>query len=102
MHGSGLVGMCAGALAGDVSAIKCYGRTGAGSSQTPDERTLFQIGSISKTFTATLLADRVAQGTVSLDTTVRSLIPAGDHPDLFRAAWQAFTDLLTDQGIEYA
>ena len=36
----------------------------------------FEIGSITKTFTATLLAQRVAQGAVRLDEPVRNLLPA--------------------------
>lgn len=43
----------------------------------PDEATLFEIGSITKTFTALLLADGVTRGDWSLGTPVRELLPAG-------------------------
>src|SRR5215203_5574084 len=42
----------------------------------PDGRTLFEIGSVTKTFTATLLADIVLRGDVALDTPVGELLPA--------------------------
>lgn len=38
---------------------------------------VFEIGSISKTFTALMLAQMVQQGTVKLDEPVRELLPAG-------------------------
>ncbi len=41
----------------------------------PDSRTLYEIGSISKVFTALLLADAVVRGEVTLDTTIGDLLP---------------------------
>lgn len=45
-----------------------------------DENTEFEIGSVTKTFTAEILANQVEAGRVSLDTTVGDLIDAGDAP----------------------
>jgi D-alanyl-D-alanine-carboxypeptidase/D-alanyl-D-alanine-endopeptidase len=42
----------------------------------PDDRTLYEIGSISKVFTALLLADSVVRGEVTLDTPIARLLPA--------------------------
>jgi CubicO group peptidase (beta-lactamase class C family) len=42
-----------------------------------DEHTIFEIGSISKTFTALLLADAVTRGEARLDQPVAELLPAG-------------------------
>ena len=42
-----------------------------------DERTVFEIGSISKTFTGLLLADAVTRGEVQLDQPVAELLPEG-------------------------
>src|SRR3954470_16575798 len=53
-----IVGICMGAIDQQTRAIKCYGRVSPGSKQKPSRTTLFQIGSLSKTFTATLLALR--------------------------------------------
>lgn len=41
----------------------------------PDDRTLYEIGSISKVFTSLLLADAVVRGEVTLDTPVARLLP---------------------------
>src|SRR5688572_3076671 len=41
----------------------------------PDGRTLFEIASVTKTFTATLLADMVLRGEVTLDTPIADLLP---------------------------
>lgn len=42
-----------------------------------DERALFEIGSVTKLFTATLLADMAARGEVSLDDPVARFLPEG-------------------------
>ena len=52
-----------------------FGRFDAESSQEPDARTLFEIGSVTKTFTALLLADLVEQGKVKLSDPVRLYLP---------------------------
>jgi serine-type D-Ala-D-Ala carboxypeptidase/endopeptidase len=43
----------------------------------PDERTIFEIGSITKTFTAILLADLAREGLVALDDPVQRHLPEG-------------------------
>lgn len=52
-----------------------YGETERDNGQLPDEGTLFEIGSISKTFTATLLAYLVQKGEVSLDDPITLYLP---------------------------
>ncbi|TCW26696.1 CubicO group peptidase (beta-lactamase class C family) [Dietzia cinnamea] len=60
--------------------VAARGDTGRG--EVPDDHTLFEIGSITKTFTALLLADGVVCGRWRLDTPVRDLLPTGvDVPD---------------------
>jgi D-alanyl-D-alanine-carboxypeptidase/D-alanyl-D-alanine-endopeptidase len=51
------------------------GTTGNPAHPTPTADTLFEIGSITKVFTALLLADQVNQGGVTLETPVEELIP---------------------------
>jgi len=51
--------------------------TGAPGSAELDRNTLFEIGSITKTFTSTILADMVGRGEVSLDDPVAKYLPAG-------------------------
>jgi D-alanyl-D-alanine-carboxypeptidase/D-alanyl-D-alanine-endopeptidase len=47
----------------------------------PDGDTVYEIGSITKTFTATLLADAVLAGRFTLDTPVADLLPDFKIPD---------------------
>jgi len=42
--------------------------------------TVYEIGSVSKTFTALLLADAIARGEVAADTAVGALLPLGGAP----------------------
>jgi CubicO group peptidase (beta-lactamase class C family) len=52
---------------------------GSGVSIKVDRNTLFEIGSISKVFTALILADMVNKGEVSLDDPAAKYLPAGHH-----------------------
>ena len=58
---------------GDRSHVYAFGKLDDG--KTPGADTLFQIGSITKTFTATLLAEAVENGKLKLDTPVAELLP---------------------------
>jgi CubicO group peptidase (beta-lactamase class C family) len=49
-----------------------------------DASTEFQIGSITKTFTATLLAEMVRSGKVRLDDPIGMYLPAGAHAPAFK------------------
>lgn len=63
-----------------------YGETENGNKQLPDENTLFEIGSISKTFTATLLAYLAQTQLLSIDDTITNYLPdsVAANPDLRR------------------
>jgi CubicO group peptidase (beta-lactamase class C family) len=52
-----------------------YGSMAKDRTQTPDDNTLFEIGSITKVFTSLILADMVERGELTLDTPVQSLLP---------------------------
>ena len=52
---------------------------GTGVAAKVDRDTLFEIGSISKVFTALILADMVNKGEVSLDDPAAKYLPAGHH-----------------------
>jgi serine-type D-Ala-D-Ala carboxypeptidase/endopeptidase len=54
---------------------RVFGHTAGG--RTFDGRTLFEIGSITKVYTATLLADMVERGEVKLDDPVQKYLPEG-------------------------
>ena len=76
-----IVGMCVGAIGpnGEYAATKCYGETQTGFHITPTSHTLFWIGSVTKTMTATLLALRVNQGSVQLNDRVDNYLPSAYH-----------------------
>lgn len=57
---------------GSDTAVLGFGRKGR---RAPDARTVYEIGSLSKTFTGLLLADAVKSGRVTLDQPVAALLP---------------------------
>jgi D-alanyl-D-alanine-carboxypeptidase/D-alanyl-D-alanine-endopeptidase len=63
---------------GDRSHVYAFGTLDDG--KAPDANTIFQIGSITKTFTATLLAEAVENGKLKLDTPVAKLLPGFTIP----------------------
>lgn len=71
------VGLVVGVLEGGEGRCLAYGETVLGSGKAPDEDTVYEIGSITKVFTALLLADAVERGAVSLDDPVQKYLPAG-------------------------
>ncbi|WP_437921762.1 serine hydrolase domain-containing protein [Sphingobacterium sp. LRF_L2] len=52
-----------------------YGETEKGNQTIPSENTLYEIGSISKVFTATLLADLVKKNTIHLEDSISKFLP---------------------------
>ncbi|NGM67014.1 serine hydrolase domain-containing protein [Sphingobacterium sp. SGR-19] len=52
-----------------------YGETEKGNNTLPTENTLYEIGSITKVFTATLLADLVTKDVIRLDDSIMSFLP---------------------------
>jgi serine-type D-Ala-D-Ala carboxypeptidase/endopeptidase len=72
------VGVVVGAIIGDTRVVSRF----AGGGQTaPRDDAIFQIGSITKVFTALALADAVTSGELSLDTPLASLLPTMTHPN---------------------
>lgn len=61
-----------------------YGETVKDNQQLPNQKTLYQIGSITKTFTATLLAKAVVDKKVGLQDTITKYLPdsVAENPDL--------------------
>ncbi|HEV8481969.1 MAG TPA: serine hydrolase domain-containing protein [Blastocatellia bacterium] len=76
---SDIVGMCVGAVGPNYSETKCYGEILNGSGIAPTDHTLFWIGSVTKTMTATLLALRAREGTVDLNDRVDKYLPSNFH-----------------------
>ena len=67
-------GVVAGLVRGDDSRSWGFGTVAMGSSRAPDAQTVFEVGSITKVFTATLLARMAEQGLVALDDPIRPLL----------------------------
>lgn len=70
-----VVGMSIGVLYDGKSLVRGYGKLAADDPRTPDGRTIYEIGSVTKVFTGLLLADAVVAERVSLTTPVDQLLP---------------------------
>jgi D-alanyl-D-alanine-carboxypeptidase/D-alanyl-D-alanine-endopeptidase len=76
------VGLSIGVISADGSTRTFgYGSTSLERLALPTPRTRYAIASITKTFTATLLAQAVAEGRLRLDDDIRRYLP-GDYPNL--------------------
>jgi CubicO group peptidase (beta-lactamase class C family) len=71
----GVPGMVVGVLADGRDSFAAHGVTSVENPLPADERTMFTIASVSKTFTATALMRLVAEGKVELDAPVRRYVP---------------------------
>ncbi|HEY2251625.1 MAG TPA: serine hydrolase [Planctomycetaceae bacterium] len=69
------VGLGVGVFSGGTQCTFFGGRISTERNQPPDERTLFEIGSITKVFTTTLLADLHLAGELGLDDRVNRYLP---------------------------
>jgi len=67
-------GVVIGVLREDTTAVHAFGAVDP-TGRPPTARTLFEIGSVTKTFTGLLLADAVERGKVELSTPVGALLP---------------------------
>ena len=69
------VGIAVGIIYQGQEHVLGYGETSLGSKREPNGDTLFEIGSITKVFTATLLADMADEGLVKLDDPIKVFLP---------------------------
>jgi CubicO group peptidase (beta-lactamase class C family) len=68
-------GISIGILKAGKITVYNYGETEKGKKQLPTAATIYEIGSISKTYTAILLADAVKKGKVKLDDPINKYLP---------------------------
>ena len=68
-------GLVVGVVERDQCSVFGYGKASDPSAEPPRGDTLFEIGSITKVFTTTLLSVLVADGLVNLDDSVCELVP---------------------------
>ena len=79
----------------DGPRLVAYGTPGNSKSRPLDGDTVFEIGSITKVFTALLLADMVAHGEVELTDPVEKYLPAEGRPKAFDHKSISLLDLAT-------
>jgi CubicO group peptidase (beta-lactamase class C family) len=70
------IGLVIGCLQGGQQRVVGYGRVRTDAQDLPDGGTIFEIGSVTKVFTALLLADLAEQGMVGLDDPLAGYLPA--------------------------
>jgi serine-type D-Ala-D-Ala carboxypeptidase/endopeptidase len=75
-HGRAHVGLVVGVWWDGETWTFVRGRLEAGRPEAPSPATIFEIGSVTKVFTALLLADMAAEGLVGLDDPVQRYLPA--------------------------
>ncbi|WP_167474756.1 serine hydrolase domain-containing protein [Nocardia arthritidis] len=71
----GIPGVAVGIYAGGEAVFACHGVTSVENPLPVDEDTVFALGSVSKTFTATAVLCLAARGKVELDAPVRRYVP---------------------------
>ncbi len=86
---------------GKVVATKGYGVRRLGSPERVDENTMFDIASLSKSFTAAAIATLVDEGKMRWDDPVRRWLPYVEFSDSYRTANVTIRDLLSHRvGVE--
>ncbi|GAP50265.1 serine hydrolase domain-containing protein [Streptomyces azureus] len=90
----GVPGVAVGVLLGDQEIYASHGVTSLANPLPVDEKTLFHLASVSKTFTATALMRLAAEGKVDLDAPVRRYVPEMKLADEQAAAQITVLNLL--------
>jgi D-alanyl-D-alanine-carboxypeptidase/D-alanyl-D-alanine-endopeptidase len=73
------VGIAVGCISGGETATFGYGKTARVGGTAANETTLFEIGSVTKTFTTLILADMVLKGQVNLTDPIEEFLPSTVH-----------------------
>ena len=70
-----IVGCVVGVIDGGAKEVYGFGEVARGGERTPDGSTVYEIGSMTKTFTGLLLADMAARGEVLIESPLQELLP---------------------------
>jgi serine-type D-Ala-D-Ala carboxypeptidase/endopeptidase len=89
------LGLVAAFLDGDRRSVLTHGQSGSENDRPLDGDTVFEIGSITKVFTALLLAGMVLRGEVAPDDPAGKFLPAGTKMPDFEGAPITLLDLAT-------
>jgi len=98
MEEKGVPGVAVGILHKDMTATAGFGVTHVDHPLPVTDETLFQIGSITKTFTGTAVMRLVERGKLDLDATVRTYLPDFKVSDEAAASRATVRHLLTHMG----
>lgn len=79
VDGEWVPGVVVGVVTEDGRRVYGYGRVSGKDGRTPDGRTVYEIGSVSKVFTSLILADMARRGEVALDDPVQKFLPESVH-----------------------
>ncbi len=74
-------GLSIGIINGDKTEMYFYGSTNKKAAQLPDAETMYEIGSVTKTFTGIILARAINEGKIKADDDIRKYMP-GEYPNL--------------------
>lgn len=77
------------------TSVFAFGQISEGHEAAPDGDTIFEIGSVSKVFTAILLADAAERGEVKLDDPLGTLLPVGVKAPTFEGKEIRLEDIST-------
>ncbi len=75
-------GLAIGLIKGDKITTYFYGASKKTGGLLPDDNTLFEIGSVTKTFTGTLLAHAINEGKMNLDDDITKYLPTTGYDNL--------------------
>ncbi|MGN6415867.1 MAG: serine hydrolase [Pseudobacter sp.] len=91
---AGTVGMSIGVLKDGKEYFYDYGEASKTLHEIPDANTIFELGSITKTFTATIVACAIGEKKIKLDDPVNKYLPDSIPPLQFNNRMVTFKDLL--------
>jgi CubicO group peptidase (beta-lactamase class C family) len=89
------LGIAVGVVSESGQRVIGYGKLSHEIDQAPDGETVFKIGSITKIFTATLLADMVESGEVQLEDPIAKFLPSSVNVPMRNGREITFLDLAT-------
>ncbi len=95
---SGVPGAVIAVVAGDRAVyVRCFGLRAIGRPEVVDKDTLFPLGSVSQTYTATMLAALAGEGEVGWDEPVRRVWPGFRLQDPWASREATFRDLMAQR-----